>query len=76
MVRHVAPEQVPPRRVRLPELERADGRDDGVARDRVAILVGGVVVRQLGSVQLQLPTKRITTVRFLLIDTTSKSFTA
>ena len=48
MVRHVAPEQVPPRRVRLPELERADGRDDGVAGDCEAVLVfgGGVAVYQ------------------------------
>ena len=53
MVRHVAPEQVPPRRVRLPELERADGRDDGVAGDCEAVLALRVFVRQFGSVQLQ-----------------------
>ena len=39
MVRHVTPEQIPFRRIRLPNSERADGRDDGVAGDREAVLV-------------------------------------
>ena len=54
MVRHVAPEEVPPRGVGLPQPEGADGRDDGVAGGRVAVFVrGAAVVHQLGSVQLK-----------------------